>query len=552
MNKKKDWESLIAQGESQTIEFKSDRNRLKDQDLIEAIVCLANGSGGWLFLGVEDDGKVTGLHSEHQTRPEILSAFIASRTAPPLSVEISFEDLDTGNQQLPVAIIQVPTRLQPVATSDGKLLVRYVDTQGNPGCRPLYPNELAGWRASRGQVDPTAEIIPNTSWDDLDPLEFVRLRRLVEENRGDTALSELSNKELAKALGVVRMEDTALTPTLAGLLLLGKETALRRYLPTHEVAFQVLHGTDVAVNEFRHWPLLRIQEWLLEAIEMRNEEKELMVNGIRIGVSRYAHQAIREAIHNALIHRDYGRLGAVHVQIHDDYMLISNPGGFVEGVRIDNLLRTAPRPRNPRLSDAFKRVGLVERTGRGVGIIYAAQLRNGRPTPNYERSTEVNVTVTLHSGAADMDFVRLTIQVRRQLERELRANDLLILWEIWHQGQVAVNFLQPLLQRDKNYVSHILETLKRHHILQEVKEGIFKLSFNLAREYLPEYTPEDEILSYIEKHKHITRRDTAEICDLTLKQAEYRLKLLVNAGKIKLVGQGRGAYYVLSDSVNSG
>jgi ATP-dependent DNA helicase RecG len=67
-----------------------------------------------------------------------------------------------------------------------------------------------------------------------------------------------------------------------------------------------------------------------------------------------------------LIHRDYSRLGAVHVQWHEDWIEISNPGGFPEGVRLDNLLVTPPRPRNPSLADAFKRAGIVERTARVI------------------------------------------------------------------------------------------------------------------------------------------------------------------------------------------
>jgi hypothetical protein len=80
---------------------------------------------------------------------------------------------------------------------------------------------------------------------------------------------------------------------------------------------------------------------------------------------------------NALIHRDNTRLGAVHIQWHDDRVEVSNPGGFPEGVRIDNLLVTQRRPRNPLLADAFKRAGLVERTARGIDTIVFEQLRKG-------------------------------------------------------------------------------------------------------------------------------------------------------------------------------
>jgi ATP-dependent DNA helicase RecG len=546
-----DWEEIIVEGESLTVEFKSDRGPLSDNELLNAVVCMANGEGGWLLIGVEDDGTVTGLHRKHRTRPELLSAFIANCTVPPLSVETLFESFSVAGQDFPVAALHVPASTQPVATSDGRLLVRYLDSHGEPGCRPLYPHELGGWQADRGHFDLTDQVVPDANWEDLAPLEFARLRRLVEENRGDTALLELSNGEVAQALGLVRERNTTLVPTLAGLLLLGKEAALQRHLPTHEVAFQVLRGTDVTVNEFRRWPLLRVQEWLVQAVEVRNEEQELMVNGLRIGVPRRDRQAVREAMHNALIHRDYGMLGAIHVQLHDDHVLISNPGGFVTGVRLDNLLAVAPRPRNPLLSDAFKRIGLVERTGRGIDLIYRGQLRNGRPAPDYSRTTEVNVTVTLNSGPADLDFVQLSVQVRRRLDRSLRADDLVTLWEVWRQGEIDAETLQPLLQRDSAHAARALETLAQHNVLWRIDEATYRLAPALVEQAPARLEPEEAILAYVQEHGRIARREAVGFCGLTEKQAEYRLRKLVEAGQLELVGRGRGAHYVVAGEENS-
>ena len=126
---------------------------------------------------------------------------------------------------------------------------------------------------------------------------------------------------------------------------------------------------------------------LLSRFHTRSQEEEVLVGMLRIGVPDYAERAFREALANAFIHRDYTRLGSVHVQWHPHQIEISNPGGFPEGVRLDNILVTPPRPRNPLLADAFKRAGIVERTARGIDTIFYEQLRNGRPAPNYERST---------------------------------------------------------------------------------------------------------------------------------------------------------------------
>jgi ATP-dependent DNA helicase RecG len=530
--------ALIARGESLTLEFKSDRGPLPDADLIETVVCLANGTGGTLLIGVEDDGTVTGLHPQHQTHPGALAAFVASRTMPPLTVETTFVNLPEGM----VAVLRVPAARQPTSTSDGRLLIRYWDAQNRPGCRPLYAYELTNWLAQRGQADPTALIVPDASWDDLDLLEFARLRRMVEENPGDTTLLRLSDREIAGALGLVRSEGDLLRPTLAGLLLVGKESVLKDYVPAHEVAFQVLRGTDVVVNEFRRWPLLRVHEWLTEAVGVRNEEQELMVGSARIGVPHYDRAGVREAVSNALIHRDYTRLGAVHVQLRDDHVRVSNPGGFVEGVGPDNLLVTEPRPRNPRLADAFKRAGLVERTGRGVETIYRGQLRNGRQPPDYALSTAASVSVLLDSGPADLDFVQLTVQAGRRLGQALGVDELLALWQAQRQGETTAPSLAAALQRDVASATNVLAELAQAGLLQA--DGVtYHLAVNHSSFANENSESESIILAHVRQQGRISRQEVMEQCQVSARQATYLLRKLVAQGLLVRQGTGRGTVY---------
>jgi len=536
-----DLRALIAGGETLAVEFKSDQGPLSDADLIETAVCLANKQGGTLLIGVENDGAVTGLHTRHHAHPAALAAFVANRTVPPLTVEAEFVDLPEGK----VAVLTVPAARQPVSTSDGRLLIRYQDVHNRPGCRPLYAYELTNWLAERGQADTSALVAPDATWDDLDPLEFARLRRLVTETPGDTALLRLSDEEIARALGLVRANGDLLTPTLAGLLLVGKEPALQEYVPAHEVAFQVLHGTDVAVNEFRRWPLLRVHEWLTQAIDVRNEEQELMVGGVRIGVPRYDRAGIREAINNALIHRDYTRLGAVHVQLHDDHVRVSNPGGFVEGVGPDNLLVTEPRPRNPRLADAFKRAGLVERTGRGVETIYRGQLRTGRRPPDYTLSSVASVNVLLDSGPADLDFVLLDVQSSRRLGRAPEVGELLAMWQARRAGTTNVQALAPALQRSAAFTADVLAGLAQAGVLQ-TGLGLYYVSPALYREAgveQPVASPEEMVLAYVQAHGRITRREAITVTGLGEEPTRYLLRGLVERGDLALVGAGRGAHY---------
>ena len=553
-----DWQRLITQGESLTTEFKSDRGPLNDHDLLDTVVCMANAEGGWLFIGVEDDSTVTGLHPEHQAQPELLTALVASRTVPSLTVEARFEHLSTGNQSLAIAVLHVPTASQPVATSDGRLLVRYLDVHGKPGCRPLYPHELSSWRADRGQVDITAQPLPTARWEDLDTVEFARLRRMVESYRGDAVLLDLDDQELARALGLAVTVGNAMTPTLAGLLLVGRETALRAHVPGHEVAFQVLRDMEVVTNEFYHWPLLRIVERIMQAFEIRNEEREVNVGLFRVGIPAYDPRGFREALNNALTHRDYHRLGAVHIQLYNDRVVASNPGGFVNGVRLDNILQVGPRPRNPRLADCFKRVGLVERTGRGVNIIYAGQLRNGRRPPSYAQSTDTSVTVTLYGGPADLDFVQLVLAHENQQGRVLSVSQLLVLEHVYRERDIDTPTAARIIQLTESEARMILEGLvevglferrgtrrgRMYHLSAGVYRELGKPAAYVRTRGFEPLQMEQMILQYVQAHGEIARRDVVALCRVSENQAGYLLKKLVDHNKLQLVGAGRSAHYV--------
>ncbi len=548
---------LIQSGETLTVEFKSDQGPLSDSDLIETVICLANAQGGILLVGVEDDGRVTGLHPKHRTDPRQLAAFIASRTEPPVGVKVTFLDLPEGT----VAAVEVPRTYHPVATSDGKLLIRYEDARGKPGCRPLYPHELTAWYADRGQRDYTAQPVPDATWHDLDPLEFERLRRLVREYHGDESLLNLDDQQLARALGLTTPFNGKSVPTVAGLLVVGREETLTACLPAHEVAFQVLEDREVRVNEFYRWPLLRTFERIMEAFAVRNEERELTVGLFRVGVPAYDPRAFREAVNNALTHRDYTRLGAVHVQVHRDHILITNPGGFVHGVSAENILVAGPRPRNPRLADIFKRVGLVERTGRGVSIIYEGLLRTGHPPPDYSRSTEAAVTVILPGGPGDLDFVELIVREENRQGRPFSVEELLLLAHLWREREVDTAEAARLIQQNEAAARRILEHLverglvekrgrtraRRYHLSATVYREVGQQAEYVRRRGFERLQMEQMILDFVRAHGRITRRDVVDLCRVTPNQATYLLRRLVAQGKLIRAGTGRGTFYAVKN-----
>jgi ATP-dependent DNA helicase RecG len=423
----------------------------------------------------------------------------------------------------------------------------------------MFFHEMHARQADRGAEDYSALLIPDASWDDLDPLEFERFRRFIRESygRGDTSLVNLPDVELAKALGAVQANHEVSAVRVLGLLLFGREEALRRLLPAHEVAFQVLAGQRVEVNDFFRWPLLRVMEELLARFRARNREEELMVGLLRVGVPDYSPVAFREGVANALIHRDYTRLGAVHVQWHDDRIEISNPGGFPEGVRLDNLLVTPPRPRNLLLADAFKRAGVVERTARGIDTIFFEQLRNGRPAPGYDRSNESSVVLVLPGGKANLDFVRLVVE-ESQADRILSLDDLLILNHLWFERRFTTADAARLIQKPEAEARSRLQRLVETGLVESrgERKGRFwylsatayrrlgqKAAYIRQRGFEP-LQQEQMVLQYVEKHGRISRREAAELCKITGSQAYRLLDRLAEQGLIVREGErGRGVSY---------
>jgi ATP-dependent DNA helicase RecG len=421
----------------------------------------------------------------------------------------------------------------------------------------MFFHEMQARLADRGAQDYSVLVVPDATWNDLDPLEFDRFRRSIRERRnGDQSLLALSDLELAKALGAVEANGNVRNIRVLGLLLFGKEESLSRFLPTHEAAFQVLRGQKVEVNDFFRWPLLRVLEEFEQRFNARNREQEVLIGLLRVAVPDYPLPAFREALANALIHRDYTRLGAVHVQWHDDRLDISNPGGFPEGVRLDNLLVTAPRPRNPLLADAFKRAGVVERTARGIDTIFYEQLRNGRPAPSYQRSDESSVVVVLPGGEASLEFVRLLVEESRA-GHDLSLDELLILNALWQDRRLITAQAARLTQKPEAEVRGVLNRLVEIGLVEargERKGRTWHLSAATYRRlgapdaYVHQrgFEPlqqEQMVLQYVDKFGRITRAATSELCKVGPYQAYRILKSLLDKGLLIPRGEKKGRYY---------
>lgn len=543
--------SLIQQGESLTLEFKSDLKCLPDRDLIAAVVSLANTDGGNLLLGVEDDGTITGLHASHHNVSGIPS-LIANKTNPAITVRVERHEL----QGKSIARISVPKSRQLVSTSDGLLLRRRLKLDGSPEAVPFYPHEFIQRQSSFGLIDPSAMVLEDISVSQLDALQRQRIRNAIKKYGGDQSLLVLADEELDGALGLCRDVGGVKYPTVAGLLLLGTEDLLRAHLPAYEVAFQVLQGTDVKLNEFFRKPLLQTFEEVEILFRARVDEEEIQVGLFRVPVPNFDRRAFREAFVNALVHRDFSRLGSVHVKITDEGLSISSPGGFVEGVTLENLLVADPRSRNPLLADVIKRIGLAERTGRGIDRIYEGMLRYGRPAPDYSMSNEFTVSVQMLNVAADLNFLKMVVEQEEKLGN-MPIDSLIILSRLREERRLTTAALVPSVQKTEANIRATLEKLVETGFLEPHGIGrgrTYTLSAAIYRsagqksEYIRQagfdrIQQEQMVLKYIEKHGSIKRADVMDLCHISKDQAYKLLSRLKKQGEIIQIGGNKGAVY---------
>ena len=546
---------MIPKKETLTIEFKSDIDCLDEKELVSEIVGMTNTEGGVLYLGVEDNGDITGVHKKHRD-PNGAMALIANKTVPSLSVRAEIIE----EEGIEVLQIQIPMSKTIIATSDGKIQRRRLKPDGSPENVPMYPYEIPGRLSSLSQLDYSAQILLGATMDDLDGNERDRLRNIIKYRKGDKTLLELTDEELDKALQLVKEEAGVLYPTVTGMLLLGKEDRIAELLPTAKAVFQVLEGTKVRKNEQTSKPLLATFEMFEEYMKAWNPEREMEYGLFRVPIPEFSEAAYREGLVNAFCHRDYTVIQAVRVAIEDEGLTISSPGGFIEGVNLKNLLTVEPHGRNPVLADALKRIGLAEKTGRGIDRIFEGSIVFGRPLPDYSETTSTYVKLFIQRAEPDLAFTKMISNEENRLGRSLPINSLLILSALQSQRRLTIAEIAEVTNIGEIRAKAVAEKL--------VEAGLVDASGNnKARFYILSskvYKEKDNIVGYVrqtgidavkyeawimeliqKQGGKITRDNVVELLNVTPPQAYRLLKKMSDKGRIKLVGNGRSAYYEL-------
>jgi len=385
--------------EDEELEFKqwdSDPKALH-RTLREHAVCLANSRGGAIVLGVRD-----GVRTRKEAIQGIghydlagLRRAIYDGTDPHILVEIE-ELLEPEGK---VLLVHVPRGIPPHTTTDGVAKIRI-----GKECKPLTGRTFAQLLASGGQRDPTTEIIPGTSQADLDPAEIAHLRKAIQYEAQTADLARLEDRQLLEAMGLIH----GIALTFTGLLLLGKSESIAYHIPQHEVTF-LRYRSSTRYDQRRdlRGPLLSVLREMEQLVSVNNRVRMIQEEGFgQLEFPDLSWEVAREAVLNAMTHRDYFLRQGILVSLYRDRMEIISPGGFMGDITPENILRHPPLHRNELLARVFQTIGLVNRVGIGVDRIYDGLLRLGKDIPRYSADeAHVRLVIPLETHNAFALFV---------------------------------------------------------------------------------------------------------------------------------------------------
>ncbi|MCI0693830.1 putative DNA binding domain-containing protein [candidate division KSB1 bacterium] len=437
---------------SEVVDFKPWLADIEDNQAVavESVVCFANSAGGIIVFGVKDhtQGRRAAITGCTGYDLDVWRRAIYDATRPHITVDI--EELNALEGRL--LLVRVPKGAKPPYGTAGGIYKMRV----GKNCMPLDLDAFDRRQVATGAIDWSAEPIAGLSREAFDAVEIARLRNVLRTLRPKSDLLSLSDDDLLSAIGALRDGQI----TRAGLLLLGRRDVLARMLPQHEVIYLYAPtSTKIGFRKDLKAPLLYVLERLAELIQHpeRNPVQTLRVGLFHISIPVYPEETFREAILNALIHRDYLEQGAVHVHHRPKEMVVSNPGGFIGGITPENILHHEPQARNRLLAEMFLKIGLVERAGSGRRRIFIPTLSYGKRPPQYQADAHT-VTLTLFNEGFDAALAGF-IAKRQREGKEFDMDDLLLLSYLRHHSEIDVPTAAQICQRPYEAMRDLLEGL---------------------------------------------------------------------------------------------
>jgi ATP-dependent DNA helicase RecG len=534
-----DFQRYLDAPEGDRLEFKSATGGFHFDKLTKYCVALANEGGGKIILGVTDrrPRSVVGTHAFEE--PGRTEAGLYQR----LHCRIEVEEFHHAGQR--VLIVHVPSRPTGLA-------LQYEGTYWMRAGDDLLPMSAERLREIFLEAGPDFSAEPSrATLADLNPAAIAEFRRRWAA-RGETArIQSWSDAELLRN-AELQEGDAVLN---AALVLFGTHAALGRHLAQAEIVFEYrsseASGPAADRAEFREGFFL-FHDALWQRINLRNDRQTIQEGFFLTEIPTFEERPIREAVLNAISHRDYRDGGSVFVRQYARRLEIISPGGFPPGISAETIL-DQQYPRNRRLAEALARCGLIERSGQGMNIMFEQSIRHSKPVPDFAGTTAREVHLTLHGTVTHPAFVRFLEKVGAERLATFSTHDFLVL-DALQRGQPILADWRPAL--DRLVESGLVETLgrgrgTRHILSRSLYAELGSRGTYTRKRGLDHETNKELLLKHL---RDITPKGCAlaELSQVLPSLSESAVQRLLSelreAGRVELRGKRRWARWFLVDA----
>ena len=531
---------ISAPREDEHLEFKEAKEKYSRDKLVEYCAALANEGGGHFILGVTDRPPRVVVGSQ---------AFgnlgkIAKQLLQILHLRVMSEEVAHPNGR--VVVFTIPPRPigMPIQVN-GKYLMR-----AGESLTAMTPDMIRRI-FDEGEPDFSASTCPRATLSDLAPEAISVFRQSWSRKSGNRSLLDTTTEQL--------LEDAELLidgkVTNAALVLFGTRLALGRHMPQAEVAFEY-HSSEVSGpaqqrTDYRKGFFL-YYDVLWEAIQARNDVQHYQEGLFVWDVPTFHESLVREALLNAVSHRDYRLQGSVFVRQSPRKLVVESPGGLPPGVTPENII-WKHTPRNRRICEAFQLCGLVERSGQGMNRIYEACIRNGKPLPDFNGTDDYQVNITFRGVVEDPRFVAFLEKIGQELLASFSTAHFLAVSEIYRSQECPEPFLEVIPDLIEQGIveragrGRFLLSRRFHAFLGE--KGTYTRKKGLDRE-----TNKTLLLKHLQDNRKVGSQ-LAELRQvlpyLSRRQVKDLLQSLRKEGKVECHGKTRAARWYPTAPVES-
>lgn len=482
---------------------------------------------------------------------------IFNGTRPGIEAEIEEIDVPEGTGKILVMRLAEGAR-KPYGTAAGLFKQRV-----GKNCMPLDPGIFQRAQISSAAVDWSGAPVMGMGLQDLDPLQIERARQILRSKAPSSGLLELSESEFLQGLEAVREGRV----THAGLLLFARREVLARYCLQAQFHY-VFHDseTTVARNDIGRLPLLEEVERIEQIfIGPLNPEREIEQGLFKLRIPQIPIEGVREAVLNALTHRDYLNPGEILLRHSAKELVVTSPGGFVDGITPENILRHEAVPRNRTLANALIKLRLVESSGIGRKRIFRSALVYGKRRPEYA-TDGFSVTLRIFNQGAHEALAALI--ARLDVEgANVGLDELLVLDALRSQDFIDVAEAALVLQMSKEDARRVLDGMSAPELgLIERRGHTASATFHLAKGIAKElkgkaaYTKTrglnpvryaEMVREYLRDHQTIRNRELRELLGLgdspsaQVESSRYLAKWSKPEGFLDKHGNGNNKFYTL-------